>query len=229
MRLLFLLLVLANLAFFAYAQMTRERTDAASRIPALQIQPDRIRLIGRGDDAAKAQTPANPSPSSAAAIPAACLEWGGFAGSEAARADAALEHLDLPRTQVQRTVTDAGGYWVHIPPGRNKAEVDRRVAELKALKIEEFVVVQDAGQWRNAISLGIFRSEEAAKKHLDVLRAQGLKTAVVARREKFLRQTAYLVREPGEALVAQLAALQREFPGTQIRAVACPVEGRPPG
>jgi hypothetical protein len=220
MRLLFLLLVLANLAFFAYAQVARERADDSGQLPALQIQPDRIKLIGRGN--AEPSAPADPR--AAPAAPAACLEWGSFAGAEVARADAALARLELPPTQVARTVTDMSGYWVYIPPGKNKAELDKRVAALKALKIAEFVVVQDAGPWRNAISLGIFRSEEAARKHLERLREQGVTTAVAERRENFLKQVAYLVRDPPEAVVAQLAGLQREFPGSQIRALACPAD-----
>lgn len=225
MRLLFLLLVLANLAFLAYTQMARERAGEAQRIPALQIRPDTIKLIGRGEGAAGKGGTAVPAPTA----PAACLEWGEFAGGEASRAAAAFARLDLPPSQVQRTVTDAGGYWVHIPPGKNKAEVDRRVAELKALNVPDIFVVQEAGQWRNAISLGIFRTEEGAQKFLAGLREKGVKTAVTERREKFLRTTVYLVREPGEPVIAQLAELQREFPGSQIKAVACPAPEKPPG
>jgi hypothetical protein len=222
MRLLFLLLVLANLAFFAHGQMARERAGAAGRIQALQIHPETIRLVGRGEGASTTIAKATPAPPVASSAPAACLEWGEFAGGEVARADAALARLELPQAQVQRTVTDAGGYWVYIPPLKSKAEVDRRVAELKGLRIPDIFVVQEVGQWRNAISLGIFKTEEGAQKFLDTLRERGVKTAVTARREKLLKKTVYLVHEPGEALVAQLAALQREFPGTQIRAVACP-------
>lgn len=220
MRLLFLLLAFANLAFYAYAQLARDRAGDARDIPALQISPEKIRLIGHRDSMPGAQS----TPSARASAAAACLEWGEFAGGEAARADAALARLDLPQAQVRRTVTDAGGYWVYIPPLNSNAEVDKRVAELKALKIPDIFVVQEAGQWRNAISLGIFKTEEGAQKFLDTLRGRGVKTAVAERREKFLKQISYLLREPGETVVAQLAELQREFPGTQIRAVACPAE-----
>lgn len=220
MRLLFLLLAFANLAFYAYAQVARDRAGDARDIPALQISPEKIRLIGHRDSMPGARS----TPSARASAAAACLEWGELAGGEAARADAALARLDLPQAQVRRTVTDADGYWVYIPPLNSKAEVDKRVAELKALKIPDIFVVQEAGQWRNAISLGIFKTEEGAQKFLDTLRGGGVKTAVAARREKFLRQISYLVREPGEAVVAQLADLQREFPASRIRAVACPAE-----
>ena len=45
MRALFLLLVLANLIFFVYAQIAREGADSASRISQLQIAPEKIKQI----------------------------------------------------------------------------------------------------------------------------------------------------------------------------------------
>jgi hypothetical protein len=44
MRALFLLLVLANLAYFAYAHVTREGAGGGS-LQQLQIAPDRIKLM----------------------------------------------------------------------------------------------------------------------------------------------------------------------------------------
>ena len=215
MRALFLLLVLANVAFFAYAVVGRQHSGADNQIPLLEISPEKIRLIKSTGGVAAAQ----PRPANA---PAACVEWGVFAGPDVARADAALGRLELSPTLVQRAVADAGGYWVYIPPLKTKADVDKKLGELKALGVTEFFVVQDATPWRNAISLGIFRTEEAAKGFLDALRGKGMQSAVAERRENFLRQIAYYVREPTDAIVAKLAELQREFPGTQIKAVACP-------
>lgn len=217
MRTLFLLLVLANVAFFAYVQMSPDRAGIERQLSALQIHPEKIRLIAPGGGAAGA-APA------VAAAPGACLEWGVFAGPDVARADAAVATLGLPDAQVQRVVHDAGGYWVYIPPLRNKAEVEKRLAELKTLDIPDSFVVQDAGPWRNAISLGIFKTEEAANGYLETLRARGLASAVAERREKFLKQIVFLVREPSQDTVAKLTELQRGFSGTRIRAAACPPE-----
>jgi cell division septation protein DedD len=154
-----------------------------------------------------------------------CIEWGALAGPDVPRADAAIARLELPDALVQRTVTDAGGYWVYVPPVKTKAQLDRTIGQMSALGITEFFVVEDATPWRNAISLGIFKSEEAARTFLDALRAKGLQSAVTGRRENFLKQIAYFVREPTEATVAKLAELQRDFPGTGMKAVACPGAG----
>jgi hypothetical protein len=123
---------------------------------------------------------------------------------------------------VERVVADSGGYWVYMPPQKNKADADRKLGELKALGVTEFFLVQEAGQWRNAISLGIFTTDEAAQAYLAKLKERGVRTAVSGRRENFLKQVVFYVREPNEATVARVTALQLEFPGSEIKADACP-------
>lgn len=220
MRLLFLLLVLVNVAFYAYAFVARQQDSAQSRISQMQINPDKVRLL-QSAGGARGAAPQKPAPA-AADNTAACIEWGLFAGPDVARADAAIAGLGLPQDSVQRTVVGAGGYWVYLPPLKTKAEVGRKIDELKTFSVTDLFVVQDPAPLRNAISLGIFKTEEGAQKFLEGLRGKGVRSAVAARRENFLRQVAYFVREPTEAVVASLTELQREFPGSEIKAVACP-------
>ena len=237
MRAFFLLLVLANLAFFVYGRIVIEGGATESRIPDLQVAADKVKLVGAMDraPAEKPRAPAKkvPSPSAAAkaaiAAPVACLEWGNFAGPSVARAETALARLGLAAGQVERVVIDAGAYWVHIPPLKTKGEADRKVRELRDFGVTEFFVVQDLGPWRNAISLGIFRTEEAAQTFLAGLRKRGVRSAIVARREDFLKQVAFYVREPSEATVAELAVIQQEFPDSEIRAGPCPAAAQPAG
>jgi len=145
------------------------------------------------------------------------------------RADAALARLELAAPRLEKVVTDAGGYWVYIPPLKAKAETERKIGELKALGVTDFFLVQDSGQWRNAISLGIFRTDEAAQAFLTRLKDRGVRSAVAERRENFLKQIAYLVREPDDALVARMAGLQQEFPGSELKATQCPAAGAAKG
>ncbi len=225
MRALFLLLVLANLMFFAYAQVMSEGANIGSRIAALEISPDRIRLLksGGGPAAEAAQEAAQSIPPVLAPkAPVVCLEWSNLGGPDVARAENDLQKLGIKPSRIERVLADADGYWVHMPPVNNKAEIDRRIGELKALGVQEFFVVQEAGEWRNAISLGIFRSDEAANVFLASLRQRGVRQAIVSRREKLLKQVIFYVREPSEALVAKLAEVQRNYPGTGMNAAPCP-------
>ena len=171
MRAFFLSLVLANLAFFAYGRVALEGGAPENPIPQLQVLPEQIKLVRVGERARAVKPPAPRKtappapPKTATAARAACLEWGNFAGPGVARAEAALAQLQLAPGQVERVVVDAGGYWVHMPPLKTKADADRKVRELRDLGVTEFFVVQDAGEWRNAISLGIFRTDPDAPKH----------------------------------------------------------------
>jgi sporulation related protein len=228
MRAFFLLLVLANLVFYAYAQVASESGGAEKRIPQLQIAPEKIKLLNADGKLPPEKRPSarKPKPATvpkvATAAPAACLEWGVFAGPGVAKAEAALAQLELPAAQIERTVTDASGYWVHMPPQKTKADADRKVRELKTLGVTELVMVMDPGEWRYAISLGIFRTDEAAQAFLAGLRKQGVRTAIVARRENFLKQVVFYVRDPSPATVARLTLTQNEFPGSELKAGPCP-------
>lgn len=219
-RILLLLLLLANLGFFAYHHLLGEADEAAMQIPLLQISPEKIVLLAA--DTATSATALAPGGSAPFPVPAACVEWSPFSGPDVARADAALAALGLPAGMTQRRVSDVDGYWVHMPPLKNRAEVERKTSELKDLGVEEYYVVQEAGEWRNAVSLGLFKSEEAAQAELARLRARGVRSAVVTRRARFLKQVAFFVREPDVETVARLTALQRDFPATEIRAGSCP-------
>jgi hypothetical protein len=223
MRILFLLLLLANAVFYAYAFVARERGAAETAGPELQINAEKIRIVKRVEKAegsgAKVVSAVN--------TPAACLEWGIIAGPDVVRADAALARLELRADSVRRVMSDAAGYWVHIPALKNKAELDKKMSEVKAFGVTDVSAVQDSGLGRNAISLGIFSTEEAAQTRLATLKAKGVRSAVVEPREGIIRQARFFVREPGEDIVARLAELQREFPGSQIKAGQCPVPPSP--
>jgi hypothetical protein len=220
MRLLLLLLLLANLGFFAYHRYLGDTDDAAAQIAALQISPETIRPVA-------ALAPGSAPAAAAPATSAACVEWGPFGGSDVARADAALAALSLPVDALQRQMNDVDGYWVHMPAAKTKAEVDRKVGELKALGVTELFVVQDAGPWRNAISLGLFKSEDAAIAELERLRQLGVRSALITRREKLLKLVSFFVREPSAVTIARITELQGEFPGASMHAVNCPA-GQPP-
>jgi hypothetical protein len=219
MRLLLIMLLVVNLGFFAFHRFLNEPVDASAQIASLQISPEKIRTV------TSEVAPAVSAPVAAAAspAPAACVEWGAFGGPDVARADGAIAALALPADTLQRRVVDIDGYWVHMPALKTKVEVDRKLGELKALGVTDFFVVQDAGPWRNAVSLGLFKSEDAANSELERLRKIGVRSALVTRREKFLKQVSFFVREPSAATIARITELQRDFPAGEMKAVNCPL------
>jgi hypothetical protein len=150
-----------------------------------------------------------------------CLEWGDFSGPDLARATAALSALQLADKLSQRQIERDIGYWVYIPPLRNKAAVKRKIAELKRLGVREYFVVQVPGNWMNAISLGVFKSREAAQNFLHDLNARGVHTAQVGERASKLKTTLFMLSGADAAIEAKLTAMQRDFAGSELINVPC--------
>lgn len=84
---------------------------------------------------------------------------------------------------VREEATAPSSYWVNIPPQGGKAGAERRAAELKQLGLDDFFIVQDVGDNRYAISLGLFRAEGLAERQLETLQKRGVKGAKVTARE----------------------------------------------
>ena len=91
------------------------------------------------------------------------------------------------------------------------------MAQLRRQNVAEMSIRPD-----NAISLGVFSSEEAAKRFLASIEAKGVRGAESGAFVKELRELAFLVREPDTETVARLALLQRDYSNAQLRAVPCP-------
>src|SRR5665647_862615 len=174
------------------------------------------------------ESPSKSNPAMDVAAPVAakpgtpvCLEWGDFSGQDLARATAALSPLQLADKLSRRQIEQDIGYWVYFPPLKNKAAVNRKLAEIKALGIREYFVVQASGHWHNAISLGVFKTREAAQGFLHDLIAKGVHTARVGERASKLKSTIFMLDRVDAATVSKLTAMQNDFPGSALNNVPC--------
>ena len=210
MRALFVLLLLANVALAGYAWYVSLQANPDAALLGQQINADKIRIIAPRPMV----PPPRPKP--------ACLEWGTFGAGELKSAQSALETLQLGERLTSHDVQVVAAFWVYIPPLKNKVEVERKIAELERLGIKDYYAVEGQGPMKNAISLGIFRTEEAATGYLERLQQNGVHSARTGNREHRVTQTAFVVRAPDVALTAKLAELRLQFPGSELRAVDCP-------
>lgn len=211
MRALFLLLLLANLAFYAWWRYGAP-ADAADPAPlSRQIEPEKLKVIAPGDL----------PPVSAARKPApgttACVEWGSFTLADSARAQQALEPLGLGARLAQRRTEEVASWWVFIPPQGSRQGALRKAAELKDLGIGEYFIVQDDAEHRWALSLGVFRSEDAAQARLAALRTQGVRSALVGPRETAVPKVWLQVKSVDAPLQARLKELARQVEGSELR------------
>lgn len=150
-----------------------------------------------------------------------CAEWGEFSGSDLARAQQSLAVLKLGDALAQRSVERNHGYWVYIPPLKKRSQVERKIAQLKERGVEDYFVVQEEGRWQNAISLGVFKSEEAAQKFLASLQAKDVRTAKIGERVSKLRYIVFVMKNLDAGIVGKLNAMQKEFPDSELKVSAC--------
>lgn len=101
-----------------------------------------------------------------------CLAFGPYADAQAAaRGRERLQPLVL-RLQTRDTVAGARGWRVMLPPFPDRGEAQAEVARLAAAGFDDhFIIAQ--GDEANAIALGRFSAEGAARRHETALRGAG--------------------------------------------------------
>jgi hypothetical protein len=230
-RALFLLLALANAVFFAWARLVAPGGAGADPAPlARQISPEKLRVV-RPEELARSLSPKSVAPAAPPAVPPApppaapaavkvkCFEWGSFSPAELARAQTALAPLALGERLSQRKTEETAGWWVFIPPqnGNARQAAARKAAELKKLGVQDYFIVQEEGRNHWALSLGVFRSEEAAQARLASLRARGVRSARLGMREMPVPKIWLQVKDVDAALGPKLQQIARGIDGTELR------------
>jgi hypothetical protein len=165
--------------------------------------------------------PAAPTVVAEANVPPVCMEWGGFSGAELVRANKLLAGMSLGNKLSQRQTEQTNGYWVYIPPLKDKIAVTQKLVQLKARGVEDYFVVQDDTPLNNAISLGVFKTEDAAKKFLVELQGKGVRTALVGGKSGKLKSVAFIFNSIDHTSANRLGAMQKEFGDSQLKNVPC--------
>ena len=215
-RAVFLLLVLANVAFFAWSRYVAPPEAAADPLPLTrQIAPEKMKVVQPNE--LPAAPAARTAQAQATAVALKCLEWGSFTLTDAPRAEKALEPLGLGPRLAQRRTEEMAGWWVFIPPQGTRPAALRKAAELKTLSIEDYFIVQEEGPYRWALSLGVFRTEEAAQARLATLRAQGVRSAEMGPRETLVPKVWLQVKGVDGALQAKLKETASTVEGSELR------------
>lgn len=230
MRVLFWILLLGNVILFAVMQwggMSLGDGQAVQAQPPLRegsillLNPQGTPDIAQSAPAHSAVPVAASATVTAEPIKAVCMEWGEFSGEGFDRASKALADLQLEDRLSQRQVEHSIGYWVYIPPLKSKVAANQKIVQLKARGIGEYFVVQEAGPWLNAISLGVFRTQEAAQNFLNELRAKDVRSAQIGERASKLKATIFVLNELDNETANKLTAMQKDFAGSELKSVSC--------
>lgn len=214
-RFLFFLLLLAILAVGAHIWLTGqvEKTDFSAR----ERNRDEVHIVAVTPPAIAARRAEDSRKTVANLAGAACVEFSGVAANDAFRAREAFAALQAGPRLSERRVEEITRYWVYLPAVRDRRAAETRMAEIRRQGVADLSMRPD-----NAISLGVFSTEEAARRFLVSLEAKGIRGAEQGPFAKELREVVMLVREPDSELLARLTLLQRDFPNANLRAVPCP-------
>lgn len=212
---------------------------------ARQVQPDELRVVPvarlaagaaasapgaagpkpapaeTGGSAAAPPAPAKaPEPAPAAAAPPAlprtggCVAIGVLTEADAVRAQAALDAVAPNLTITMIREDDITSWWVYLPPA--PGDLARRVAELRSSGVKDIYVMPD-GNWRGAISLGLFRQEELAVALARAITDRGVRGVRVAPRGPNPGRLQLQVQPVTEPVAAELERLRVQHPDAALR------------
>ena len=227
MKVWFWIVLLANVLLFGvmYSGVLDDHSAVLAQAP---LNEQKIEVLSGADvqaSPAVVATVTTPSvvtpPVTQSAVTTSCLEWSDFSGTDLKRANEALAPLKLGSKLTQREIEYNIGYWVYIPPLKDKASVTQKIAQLKARGVEEYFVVQEAGEWQHAISLGVFKSADAAQKFLESLASKDVRSAKIGERASKLKATVFVFNGVDSTIVDKLNELKKDFPAADLKKLAC--------
>jgi cell division septation protein DedD len=137
--------------------------------PPLPSPPEgvaRLQLVGEAGRAA-------PAPAPAAAEPAVCLRLGPYADpGDLQSARLHLQSVAIDATVVREAREPASRWRVMLPPPAGEEDAVALAQRIATAGFDDLQVVAQ-GPEAGAIALGVFTREDAARAHLDALRAAG--------------------------------------------------------
>lgn len=167
-RALLVLLAVLNLCVGAWwwahvPASSREGIRETAGVPRLQLASE------RPVDAVEPVAP----PSAPLPDAAVCIALGPFPdATSAARAQSQLAPQLLTSRLVERAAAGVRGWRVLLPPLSSRAEADAVAARIGAAGFSDFLVLRQ-GADANAVALGLYQSEAAARRRAGALRAAG--------------------------------------------------------
>ncbi|MDF3036052.1 MAG: hypothetical protein K0S28_1326 [Paucimonas sp.] len=227
LKFLFWLLLFANGALFAYHQGYLNKIFPDGREPARlsrQLNADKLTRItadaapAAAEKVAATATAPAALPEGSAGTTNTCVQIGTFDAAEAKRIQPRLAALVPAERISERPVQDkdTARHIVMIPPLGSKEAADKKAGELKRFGVSDFFVIQDNSPLRWAISLGVFKSEEAANTHLASLREKGVRSARIAPFGQGTVHVVFRLNDVDAATRSALEKLKADFPNQAI-------------
>jgi hypothetical protein len=219
-RFVFFLLLLGNAGLAAWIYFHRESPKA----PPVEVNREALKIVAVADPA-KAEADARAARRLAASLSsAACVEFG-VKPTDGNRAQVLFASMSLGPRMSTRNVEEYSRYAVSLPAQKDKKAAETLLANLKKAGLKDVSLMPD-----NGISLGLYSSEDAAKKAVAEMQAKAAnytRDAQITPRNAQPKETLFTIREPDLNMVARLTLLQRDFENSTLKAIACPPAPEP--
>ncbi len=232
LRFAFFLLLIANVAVGTYFYLNPSANPLLASVePPIELNRDKLNIIsvadpGRAQQEAQIVLAARKLAESL--IGSACVDFG-VKPADGARAQTLFAAMSLGDRLSTRNAEEFTRFAITIPGFKDKKAADTLVAALKKAGVKDVSALGD-----NSISLGVFSSDEAAKRTLDELVAKTgplVKNATITPRNPQIKEAVFSIREPDTAMIARLSLMQRDFEASNLKAVTCqaaPAAVQPP-
>lgn len=219
MRYFFILLLMANIAFFVWTKRLSPPTKKAfsvvdNGVTSLQLVAE---LDTENHNTPKPEKPVDINDD----VQQMCFSVGPF--DIEANIHAASETLNplVLKTNIRKiTTTQEAGYWVYLPALSSRAEALKKGRELAAAFVRDYYVVT-SGDNENSISLGLYREPYNADNRINELSKKGFQVSKEIRIEQW--PEFWLDYSATETQLPSLPNLKDTFPDVSQNEVICKV------
>ena len=149
-----------------------------------------------------------------------CVEWRGFGADDLEKGRNAIKQLAAQHVLSVEELPVDRLYWVVFPPLPSEAASQVKLKEMTALKIKEAFIIPD-GIWKNGLSLGLFSTEDAARRYIRELENKGVSGLRLETKAKEETGYYYLVRSEDAVTLRDLDTARQSLPATTLTRVAC--------
>ncbi|MFP5381443.1 MAG: hypothetical protein ACLGG4_04195 [Gammaproteobacteria bacterium] len=197
------------------------------RVPAenAALNVEQLFLRGPSMPESRPETPSAVARLAPSAVPppaeAFCMEWRGLASDEFGRARAQLKTIAEARVMSFVEVPLSTRHWVIFPPLPSTQSAATKLAELTAAGVTDAFVVKDA-PWLNAISLGLYANDEAARRRVREVEARGVLGTRVEVLPRQGTEFYFTIRSEDPDALKALGEIKQAYPNSQQSRVACP-------
>lgn len=229
LKFFFWLLLAANIVLFVFQQTYYDAPSPGKREPerlSYQYREDQVRLLS-SDEINRALARAKVT-GQEIAVAGSCLEIGAFSKSEATGFERQILSLSLAPEEISLTPVQEGTtYMVFVPPASSQKAAEAIIAELKEKGIESYYLIKDQSKLRWAISLGVFKTREAAASYEADMEKAGLTGLEIAPRGATREKLVYRLNNLNEEQLRALETIMGNFPDQSMQ--HCPVNQDNPG